>query len=56
MVKGSPAQRKWLLEMSWEEVELLRAIRGLKYGRVTAVIQDRRVVRLETMEQRAFSS
>jgi len=56
MARESPAQRKWLLEMSWEEVELLRAIRALKYGRVTAVIQDRRLVRLETMEQRAFSS
>ncbi|HUT73552.1 MAG TPA: DUF2292 domain-containing protein [Armatimonadota bacterium] len=56
MAKVSPAQRKWLLEMTWEEVELVRALRALKYGRVTAVIQDRRVVRLETMEQRAFST
>lgn len=55
MAKESPAQRKWLLEMSWEEVELMRAIRALKYGRVTVIIQDRRLVRLETMEQRAFS-
>lgn len=56
MGKESPAERKWLLEMSWEEVELVRAMRGLKYGRVTAVIQDRRLVRLEKIEQRAFGS
>ncbi|UCH34871.1 MAG: DUF2292 domain-containing protein [Armatimonadota bacterium] len=56
MAKESPAQRKWLLEMSWEEVELVRALRGLKYGRVTAVIHDHRLVRLETIEQRAFSA
>jgi len=55
VAKESPAQRKWTLEMSWEEVELLRSIRALKYGRVTAVIQDRRLVRVETTEQRAFS-
>ena len=55
MTKESSAQRKWLLEMSWEEVELVRTLRGLKYGKVTAVIQDRRLVRLETIEQRAFS-
>lgn len=55
MTRESPAQRKWLLEMNWEEVELLRTVRGLKYGRVTAVIQDRRLVRLETIEQRSLS-
>jgi hypothetical protein len=56
MAKESPAQRKWLLEMSWEEVELVRALRALRYGRVIAVIQDRRMVRLETIQQRAFDS
>jgi len=55
MPKESPAQRKWVLEMTWEEVELVRAIRALKYGRVIAVIQDHHVVRLETVEQRSLS-
>jgi hypothetical protein len=55
MPKESPAQRKWTLEMTWEEVELVRAIRALKYGRVIAVIQDHHVVRLETVEQRSLS-
>jgi len=55
MARESPAQRKWLLEMTREEVELVKTIRGLRYGRVTAVIQDHRVVRLETTEQKALN-